>query len=276
VLRDGLAALGYVEGRNLVIEVRYADGDRSRANALARELVERGVELLVAYPTLAAHAARDATRTLPIVVITGDPQATGLVSNLRRPGGNVTGVSAIVSDLAAKRLELLREVIPGIDRVAFLGSATDPLSPVFVRETQQAADALGLTFSPLLVSGSSEFAAAFAQMEAAAIKAVIVQGLFVDHRVDIAALGIRHRLPVISGFAAFAAAGALFSYDVSRTEIVLRAAAYVDRILTGTPPGDLPIAQPTRFELLINIRTARALGIAIPPAVLVRADEVIE
>jgi putative ABC transport system substrate-binding protein len=274
--REGLRELGHLEGRNILVEYHSAEQRGERAAAIAADLVKREVDIIVAVATPAAHAAKSATATIPIVISVADPLATGLVASLARPGGNLTGVSSTSPDLAGKRLELLRELRPGLGRVAFLGAANDPNTPTFVNETQAAADSIRVRLQPLLVTGPEEFEAAFAAMIEQGSEGLIVQPLFVGHRGKLAELAARHRLPMIADQTVFARAGGLVAYGVNRRALFRRQAFYVDKILRGAKPPDLPIEQPTKFELVINLKTAKALGLDVPPTLLARADEVIE
>jgi putative ABC transport system substrate-binding protein len=263
-LREGLAQLGYVEGRNISLEAWFTDGNRERTQAALRAFVEKPVDVLIA------------TQTIPIVMIVADPLATGLVPSLSRPGANLTGLSLASPDLAGKRLELVREIRPDIRTIAFLGVA-EPQTQSFVRETSAAAKTMGLTVvvrivdSPDMVDG-----ALFDAMKRDGVEAVIVQPLFAGQQDKIVGLAMKSRLPVIADFTTFAKAGALLSLGVEEADILRRAAYFVDRILKGAKPADLPIEQPTTFRLTINVRTGTALGWTIPPLLLSRADEVIE
>jgi putative tryptophan/tyrosine transport system substrate-binding protein len=273
---QGLRELGHIEGRNIFVEYHSAEQRSERATAIAADFVRREVDLIVAVATPAAHAAKSATATIPIVMSVADPLATGLVASLARPGGNLTGVSTTSPDLAGKRLELLRELRPGLGRVAFLGAANDPNTRTFVNETQAAADSIRVRLQPLLVTGPEEFEAAFATIIKQGSEGLIVQPLFVGHRDKLTELAARHRLPMIADQTVFARAGGLVAYGVNRRVMFRRQAFYVDKILKGARPADLPIEQPTKFELVINLKTAKALGLDIPPMLLARADEVIE
>ena len=277
--RRGLRPLGYVEGQNIAIEWRYTEGQSDRAAALARELVQLGVDVIVAHFTPAVRAAMVATQTIPIVMApAGAPVQSGFVDSLAHPGGNVTGLSAMDAELGGKRLQLLREVIPNLARVAALASSvsTDPFSRPFVDDMQAAATIAGIQLVPVLVNGPNDFENAFAAMAKAEAQAVIVQGLFDQHRKIIIELAAKHRLPVMSGNRETAAAGGLISYSAKFAELYERAALYVDKILKGAKAADLPVEQPTSFELVVNIKTARALGLTASPLLLAQADEVIE
>jgi len=277
--RRGLRPLGYVEGENIAIEWRYTEGQSDRAAALARELVQLGVDVIVAHFTPAVRAAMVATQTIPIVMApAGAPVQSGFVDSLAHPGGNVTGLSAMDAELGGKRLQLLREVIPNLARVAALASSvsTDPFSRPFVDDMQAAATIAGIQLVPVLVNGPNDFENAFAAMTKAEAQAVIVQGLFDQHRKIIIELAAKHRLPVMSGNRETAAAGGLISYSAKFAELYERAALYVDKILKGAKAADLPVEQPTKFEMVVNIKTARALGLTASPLLLAEADEVIE
>jgi putative ABC transport system substrate-binding protein len=271
-----LSELGYVEGRSILVEYHSAEQRSERAAAIAADLVRRQIDIIVAIATPAAHAAKSATATIPVVISVADPLATGLVASLARPGGNLTGVSTTSTDLAGKRLEILRELRPGLARVAFLGAANDPNTRTFLNETQAAADSIGVRLQPLLVAGAEEFEAAFAAMIEESSEGLIVQPLFVGQRAKLAELAARHRLPMIADQSAFAVAGGLVAYGVDRRVMFRRVAFYVDRILKGAKPAELPIEQPVKFELTINLKTAKALGLEIPFSLLARAEEVIE
>ena len=277
--RRGLRPLGYVEGENIAIEWRYTEGQSDRAAALARELVQLGVDVIVAHFTPAVRAAMVATQTIPIVMApAGAPVQSGFVDSLAHPGGNVTGLSAMDAELGGKRLQLLREVIPNLARVAALASSvsTDPFSRPFVDDMQAAATIAGIQLVPVLVNGPNDFENAFAAMAKAEAQAVIVQGLFDPHRKIIIELAAKHRLPVMSGNRETAAAGGLISYSAKFAALYERAALYVDKILKGAKAADLPVEQPTKFEMVVNIKTARALGLTASPLLLAEADEVIE
>jgi putative tryptophan/tyrosine transport system substrate-binding protein len=275
--RGAMRKLGYDEGRNLRIEHVFAEQDEERAAEGAAELLRRNVDVIVTRATPAGHAARRATATVPIVLATAaDPVETGLVANLARPGGNVTGVSLMLPDLAAKRLQLLREAVPRASRLAFLGSTRDPATRRFVELSQAAAAALGAELHAYWVTDSGDFDVAFEAMKRETIEAVVVQPLFIVDAPRIADLAKRHALPTISDLRSAVRAGYLMSYGPDNTDSVGRAAVYVDKILKGTPPGELPIEQPTRFEMAINLATARTIGVEIPPHLVTLADEIVE
>jgi putative ABC transport system substrate-binding protein len=274
--REGLREFGYVEGRNIYFEYHSAEQRTDLAATLAADLVRRQFDIIVASATPAAHAVKSATTTIPVLISVADPLTTGLVASLARPGGNLTGVSASSPDLAAKRLQFLRDLRPGLARVAFLGAANDPNSRTFLNETQAAADSIRVRLQPLLVAGPEEFETAFAAMVSEQADGLIVQPLFLGHRTKLAELAVRHRLPMIGAQRQFAVAGAMASYGDNTRARFRRLAYYADKILKGAKPADLPVEQPTKFELVINMKTAKALGLAIPPGILAIADEVIE
>lgn len=275
--RQGLRELGYVEGRNIVVEMRAPEVEGGSHDALAADLVRLNVDIIVAATAPAILAAKRATSTIPIVMTTiPDAVALGVVASLARPGGNVTGLSMLQADLSGKRLELVREIVPDASRVALLLNPSSP-SPE-LQPTEAAARALGMQ----LIRLEARPGEALDRIFRAGIKGrvdalvVIADRLFYGLRSQIAELALRHRLPSVTNFATFADAGGLLTYGPSDTENYRRAATYVDRILRGANPGDLPVEQPTKFELLINMKTAKALGIKIPQSILARADRVIE
>jgi putative tryptophan/tyrosine transport system substrate-binding protein len=275
--RSGLRNLGYIEGNNIVIEWRYADAQFSRALQLAAELVQLQVDVIAAYHTPAVKAAMNATKTIPIVMApAGAPLEMGLVESLARPGGNVTGLSSMEAELGGKRLELLREIIPGLVRVAVLAVKTDPFTPPFMRDLETGAARVGLQLHPLMVDGPGEFEEAFAAMRARGDQALIVQPNFLPQTPAIVALAAKHRLPISSSYSATTRAGGLISYSADHAAHFQRAATFVDKILKGAKPAELPVEQPTKFELVVNLKSARALGLTIPDSFLSRADEVIE
>jgi len=274
--RSGMRDLGYTEGRTVAIEWRYADALFKRAIELATELVRLGVEVIAAHHTPAVKASMTVTRTIPIVMSpAGAPLQTGLVESLARPGANVTGLSSMEAELGSKRLELLRSVIPGLGRVAVLGAKTDPFTRPYVEDFQSAAARAGLQLQPVLVDGPNDFEEAFTAMAKAGAQAVVIQPLFEPHSPTIVRLGMKYRLAVMSSYRETTRAGGLISYSADHTEYFKRAASFVDRILKGAKPAELPVEQPTKFELVVNVRTARALGLAPPESFLGRADEVI-
>jgi putative ABC transport system substrate-binding protein len=277
--RQALRELGYVEGGNLLVDYHYADARLDRASELAAEIVRSRVDVIVAFATPAASAAKNATSTIPIVIGSADPVAAGLVSNIARPGGNVTGVSNMMPDLEAKRLGLVREIFPRLKRIAFLGARGDPATPGFVREAEAAAKRAAMQLRPVLIGKIDEVEEAVSAMKRDGVEAVIVQPLFVlnaKNASTVAQIALRHGMPTITSWALLPRAGGLMSYGPEADFSRRAAARYVDRILKGAAPGDLPIEQPSRFELAINLKTAKALGVTIAPTLLARADEVIE
>ena len=275
-LRQGLSELGYVEGENIAIEWRWAHGKDERYPDLIAELVKLKVDIIVAATTAGAQAAQRATRTIPIVMgFVSDPVALGLVANLARPGGNITGLGVPTPEMAGKRLQLLREVAPTVARIAVL---SDPNAPgAGLRETEAAARALGVQLQVWKVRSGGELDRAFtaiARERAAGI--IILPGTLFTYRAHIAQLAVKHRLPTSAWTRELTEAGCLMSYGANQRDVARRAAYFVDRILKGAKPADLPVEQPTKFELVINLKTAKALGLTIPPAVLLRADQIIE
>ena len=277
--RQGLRELGYTEGQNIAIESRFAEGKWDQLPGLAAELVRVKVDVIVTYTTPATQAAKQATGTIPIVVATViDPVGAGLVASLARPGGNITGLSQMVPDLVGKQLEVLKEVAPKISRVALLSNPANPAHALAIRDVKVAARSFGVQLQLLEARGPGEIESAFAAMttERAGAVIILVDSMLIDHRTRIADLAARRRLPTVSATIDTAEAGGLMAYGPSVRDMFRRAAAYVDKILKGAKPADLPIEQPTKFELVINLRTARALGLTIPQSVLLRADQVIE
>jgi len=274
-LLANLRDLGYVEGRNLGVESRWADGKNDRLPDLAGELVRRNVDVIVTFQTPASLAAKQATKTIPIVMVSSaDPVATGLIESLARPGGNVTGLSGATPELAAKNLELIREILPSAKRVAVLVNAADSFAKPFLERIQVAAGALGIELQPLTVRGGEPLQAAFEEMAKGRASAVIVQPSLPYE--PAAEMALRHRLATAAAGQGFADAGGLLAYTQSISDRDHQAALYVDKILKGAKPADLPVRQPTKFELVINLKTAKRIGLKIPPNVLARADRVIE
>ena len=277
--QQGLVELGYVEGRSIAIEYREAQGKYERLPDLAAELVRLKVDVIVGATVPTIQAARQATKTIPIVMtLIADPVATGLVANVARPAGNITGLSTMAPDLMGKQLELLREVLPKASRVAVLWNPANPSNALQLREAQDAARALGVRLQPLEVRDPTEFEKAFAAMtrERAGALLVLSDSTLLTQRERIADLAAKSRLPAVSGVRAHAEAGGLIAYGANIFDIWRRAATYVDKILKGAKPGDLPVEQPTKFELVINLKTARAIGLTIPQSLLLRADEIIQ
>jgi ABC-type uncharacterized transport system substrate-binding protein len=275
--QEGLRRLGYVEGQSITIEYRYAEERLDRLPDLVAELVHSKVDVIVAVSTPAIAAAKNATKTIPIIMAgVSDPVGTGFVASLARPGGNVTGLSLQSPELSGKRLELLKEIIPKLSRVAFLVHRQDPGHRLFVKEAQDAGQSLGMRIQPLEAAGFEEIKGAFPAMIRERIGGLIVQPIFVGtHGLRIADLAARNRLPTISDPTEFADAGGLMSYGPSRSALWQRTATYVDKILKGTKPADIPVEQPTKFEFVINLKTAKQIGVMIPQSVLYRADKVI-
>jgi len=274
--RQALRELGYVESQGIRFEARWAQGRLDRLPDLAAELVRLRVDVIVTGGGEAARAAKQATATVPIVMATGgDPVKLGVVESLARPGGNVTGVSSLSSQLIAKRVELLRALVPKDSRVAILWDET-PNSRMSVQELEAAARALGIGVHPVGVRGRNDFARAFSEAAGDRALIVVASPFMFTERKRIADLALKHRLPTAVGGREYAEAGGLFSYSVNYPDLFRRAACYVDKILRGAKPADLPVEQPTKFELVINLKTAKALGLTIPPSLLQRADQVIE
>jgi putative ABC transport system substrate-binding protein len=275
--QQGLRELGYVEGQNIVLEYRYAQGHEERLPALATELVRLKVDVIVAVATSGAQAARQATRTIPIVMLAvGDPG--GFVASLARPGGNLTGLSTLGPDLAGKRLQLLIEVTPGLSRVAVLWNPLNSFSVLIMRQTEAAARMLGTQLQSLEVRVPDDFDNVFRAATRGRAGALIAaeDSFIFTHRNRIVEFAARNGLPSMSGYRGFVEAGGLMSYGPSLLDLAHRAPIYVDKILKGAKPGDLPVEQPTKFELVINFKTAKALGLTIPPSLLARADEIIQ
>jgi putative tryptophan/tyrosine transport system substrate-binding protein len=278
-VRDELRQLGHIEGKTLTIEARHAEGRNERLPALADELLALKVVAILAVNTSAALAAKRATTTVPIVIArVADPVKSGLVASLSRPGGNVTGVSFMPDVIAVKGLELLKEALPRLSRAAALWYADNPGASIVVDEMQPAAIQLALTLQRLPIRRSSDLVDAFETAVRHRAEAIVVvdDALVTKHRVEIVSLAMKHSLPVLSEYKPFVEVGGLIAYGPSTAAMYRRAAQYVDKILRGTKPGDLPIEQPTKFDLFVNLRTAKALGITIPPSLLARADQVIE
>jgi putative ABC transport system substrate-binding protein len=276
--RQGLRDLGWTEGQNIAIEYRWAEGKLERLPDLAGELVRLNVDLLLAVATPGARAAKQAIVTVPIVMVgVGDPVGLGYVASLARPGGNMTGLSSMSVDLGPKRLELLKEAIPKVTRVGVMWNPDDPARALEVRETQAAAERLRLRLRSIEVRSLDDIERAFGAMTKDPPDGLIVQQdpLTIRHRARIAELSLKSRLPVIGVFKELTEAGGLMSYGTNLPDLYRRAATYVDKILKGAKPADLPVEQPTRFELVVNLKTARVLGLRIPQSVLVRADQVI-
>ena len=277
--RQKLRDLGYIEGQNIAIEYRWAEGQDDRLPALAAELVHLKADVIVTAGTPGTLAATQATKTIPIVMASsGDPVESGLVASLARPGGNVTGLSILAPELEGKRLELLKEVVPKLSRVAVLWNPANPVVQLVFEQTRLAASKLRLTLEPVVeVRRVDDFEDAFAKIAKARPRAlvVIVDRLLLAHRARIVGFAATRRLPGMYGFREYVEAGGLMSYAPSNIELFRGAAVYVDKILKGTKPAELPVQQPTRFELVINLKTAKALGLTMPQSILIRADQVI-
>jgi ABC-type uncharacterized transport system substrate-binding protein len=278
VFRREIRALGYVEGKDIAFEYRYAEGKLDRLPTLADELVRLKVDVLITPATPAAVAAKHATRTIPIVFYTGsDPVALGLVDSLARPGGNITGFTTIAAVLVGKQLELLKETIPRLSRVAALWNPEDPISAQSWKESQLPAREMGLQLHSMEVSRADKFESAFkeATKASSAALALMASPFFFSNQKQIVDLAAKHRLPAIYANGEFVGSGGLMSYGADEDEAYRRAAVFVDKILKGTKPADIPVEQPTKFELVINLKTAKQIGLTIPPNVLARADRVI-
>ena len=277
--RQSLRELGYVEGQNITIESRSADGRYEQLPGLAAELVRLKPDLIVTAGAPAALAAKQATTTIPIVIAgVGDPVPLKLVASLARPGGNITGLTNVTIELAGKRVGLLKEMVPKVSRVAILWDEANPTADFNVRETEAAARAVRLTPRLFGVRDPNEFSSAFSTMRKEQVGALIIgpSPMFIGRRQQLADLAANSRLPTMLPFREYTQAGGLMSYGPDYPDLFRRSATYVDKILKGDKPGDLPIEQPTKFELVINLKTAKALGLTIPPSLLGRADEVIQ
>jgi putative tryptophan/tyrosine transport system substrate-binding protein len=275
--REGLRDLGYVEGKNLTIESRYADGDNDRLLGLAIELVRLNVDVIVTYAT-GVTAAQRATSTIPIVMATyADAVAVGVVSSVAHPGGNVTGLTFFISELMAKRLELLKEVVPSMTKAGVFLLRDNPSNASILQVMGTTANALSVQLHPYEIRTPAEFENAFAAMRDQQVSALVVvdHAFFIDNAEVIAALAVKHGLPS-AGTLEFAASGGLMAYGVNFPEMFRRSANFVDKILKGYKPGDIPVEQATKFKSVLNLKTAKSLDMTIPPSLLVRADEVIE
>jgi len=277
--RKGLRDLGYIDGKTIVLDFRFAKGNMDALSGLAAELVRSNVDVIVTGGTTAAEVLKAQTRTIPIVMaIVGDPVASGLADSLARPGGNATGFSIVSPELGAKRLQLLKEIEPKVSSVAVLLNSKNPLSRLELEEMQRAAQAMGLGLHPFEVSTKDGIEDAFTKMSNTSVQALIVltDPILFSQRKRTVEFANRTRLPAMYFFQGFAEDGGLISYGPSDGDLYRRAAGYVDRILKGAKPGDLPIEQPTKFELYVNLKAARLLGLTIPESVLARSDKVIE
>ena len=277
--RQGLRELGYVEGKNIVIEWRYAEGKADRLPGLAAELVRLKVEVIITAGAPATRRAKEATVTIPIVMTNdGDPVGTGFVASLARPGGNITGLSTLAPELSGKQLELLKEIVPKLSRVAVLGTSTRPGNAQSLREIELAARAFGVKLQYLDVLDPKDIETAFraASKERADAVLVLNSPVLISQRTQIADLAVKSRLPAMYYRREYVEDGGLMSYGVNLSHLARRAATYVDKILKGAKPADLQVEQPTKFELIINLQAAKQIGITIPPNVLARADKVIK
>jgi len=277
--RQGLGELGYVEGKNILIDYRYADAKLDRLPALAAELVVLKVEVIVTSGPTATRPAKEATAMIPIVMANdNDPVSYGFVASLARPGGNITGLSTLSAELNGKRLELLKEIVPGLSRVAVFGTSTNPGNAQALKETELAAGALGLKIQYSDIRDPKDIEAAFKavrKQRSDGILALNTPFINTSYRPQFAALAVKNRLPAIFFSTRYPEDGGLMSYGVSSADLFRRAATYVDKILKGAKPADLPVEQPTKFELVINLNAAKQIGLTIPPNVLARADRVI-
>jgi putative tryptophan/tyrosine transport system substrate-binding protein len=279
VLFEQLRQLGYVEGHNIIVERRYAHGRAERFEEFAAEMVRLKADLIIVNTTPAAIAVKKATTTIPIVIPTAiDPVGAGLISSLAHPGGNITGSTILSAELSAKRLELLKEVIPGLSRMEVLWNGANPANSLAWRQTQDAAVALGVALQPHAVQGPNDLELAFALMAQERSDALFVleDALIIQYLKRIVEFAIEKRLPTVFGHRDRVEAGGLMSYGPRFSEMMRRAASQVDKILRGARPADLPLEQPTAFEFVINLKTANALGLTVSPLLLSRADEVIE
>jgi putative ABC transport system substrate-binding protein len=278
--RDGLRELGYVEGRNVTLEYRYADGKREALPGLAADLVRSRVDVIVALGPAAAQAAKSATTTIPVVFVgSGDPIAEGLVSSLARPGGNVTGLAIIAGvDIVGKRLELLKEIVPGVTLVAMLWNPTNPSHVATLKEVPGFARSLRVEITAMAARGPEDFGGAFAAMRKSRVGGLLVlaDGLYALHAERLTSLSLEGRLPTVYGNGSLVKAGGLMAYQADFVPLFRRSATLVDKILKGAKPADIPVEQLTKVELTINLKTAKALGLTIPPSLLLRADEIIQ
>jgi putative ABC transport system substrate-binding protein len=275
LFREAMQELGYIEGQSIRYEFRSDQGQVSRLPELAEELVRLKVDLIVTWFTPAAQAAKQATREIPIVMaLAGNPVETGLVESLARPGGNITGMAGVAAELAGKSVELIRDMMPSGRRVIALANAPDPFSKPFLEHIRLAGTATGTTIDPLMIHRFEELEEAFLEMDKDRPDAVIVQPSLPTKRV--AELALRYRVPAVSVIRGFAEDGGLLAFQSTEVDLYRQSAVYVDKILKGARPADLPVQQPTKFELIINMKTAKAIGLTVPPVFLARADEVIE
>src|SRR5262245_28432987 len=271
-----LAALGYRPGQNIFIAWRFAGGSIEKARTLADELVALNVDVIVAGVTPAAQAAKAATRTIPIVIQSGDPVRTGLVESLARPGGNITGISAQAAELLAKGVEFLRELLPTGRVVGALGYRGDPFAAIFMADAERMARSVGFEFAPIDIASGADLDQAFDKAKRTGIEAILVPGTLRDYNAEVARLGRAHRIAVVGEHGGLRERVGLLALGYDLTELAPRSAEFVDKILNGAAPANLPVEQATRFVLSVNLATAQTLGIVVPPSVLRRADEVVE
>jgi putative tryptophan/tyrosine transport system substrate-binding protein len=277
--RQGLRELGYVEGKNIVIELRSAEGEQSRLPALVAELIRLKIDIIVSAGPAVTRPAKEATFTIPIVMgFENDPVGSGVVASLARPGGNITGLSTLAPELSGKQLELLKEIVPKLSRVAVIGNSTNPGNALSLREIELAARAFKVQLQKLDVLDPKDVETAFRAASKGRAEAVLVLGgpVLASQRKQIVELTVKNRLPAIYYRSDFVEAGGLMTYGVSNTDLFRRAATYVDKILKGRTPADLPVEQPQTFEFIINLKAAKQIGLTIPPKVLARADRVIK
>jgi putative tryptophan/tyrosine transport system substrate-binding protein len=278
-LRQGLRELGYVEGKNVVIEWRFAEDKADRLAGLAAELVRLKVEVIVTSGPAATRAAKEATSTIPIVMAQdNDPVGNGFVASLARPGGNITGLATLAPEIGGKRLELLKEIVPKLSRVAVLGTSTQPGSAQQLKEVERAAGALGVKLQYLDVLDPKDIEIAFREAGKGRADAVLTltSPILISHRAQLADLAVKNRLPAMYAQPEYVEDGGLMTYGVNLNDLFRRAATYVDKILKGAKPADLPVEQPIKFEFIVNLKTAKQIGLTIPPNVLARADRVIK
>jgi putative tryptophan/tyrosine transport system substrate-binding protein len=278
--KQELRDLGWVEGQNIAIEYRWAANDMDRLPVLAEDLIRLKVDVIVASATPVIQVVKNATTQIPIVMAAAaDPVASQFVASLARPGGNITGLSLQSPELSDKRLELLKEIVPRLSRVAFIAHGGDPAHKLFIKEAQEVAPSIGIQVQPVVIEGPAKFEAAFSAMVRERAGALVVQLILTGSALrlgpKVADLAAKNRLPAVSDGIRFLEAGGLMSYGSNRLDLFRRAASYVDKILKGAKPADLPVEQPTKFEFIINLKTAKQIGLTIPPNVLARADKVI-
>jgi putative ABC transport system substrate-binding protein len=277
--RKGLRELGYIEGKNIIIEWRYGDGILDHLPSLAAELVRLKIDIIVTAASGPIGIAKKATDTIPIVMaFDNDPVSNGFVASLARPGGNITGLSILGPDISGKQLELLKEIVPKLSRVAVLGTSTNPSNAILLKQVELAAQGFGVRLQYLDILGTKDIETAFRAAEQGRAQSILLLGgpFFGSQRKQIADFAIKNRLPVIYPFPEFVEAGGLLCYSANIADLFRRAATYVDKILKGAKPAELPVEQPTKFELVINLKAANQIGLTIPPNVLARADKVIK